>query len=101
MSEGYGYSAGQRQRLWEYWKLGRSLSEIGRALGKRPSSVLQVLVRAGGIAPARRIAAERALALSEREEISRGLAAGVSIRSIAARLSRAPSSVSREVRRHG
>ncbi|NJO13082.1 MAG: IS30 family transposase [Gammaproteobacteria bacterium] len=101
MGEGHGYSAQQREQLWGQWRLGGSLSEIARALGKRPSSVRQVLVREGGIAPARRKASQRALRLSEREEISRGLAAGVSIRSIAARLSRAPSSVSREVRRHG
>ncbi len=98
---GYGYTAEQRVQLWERWKQGQSLSDIARALRKRPASVRQVLLRQGGIVAAPRHASPRALRLSEREEISRGLAAGLSIRRIAAGLSRAPSSVSREVRRHG
>ncbi len=90
----------QRAQLWERWKQGQSLSDIARAQGKRPVSIYQVLLRNGGFAPAPRRRSRLALQLSEREEISRGLAAGLSLRRIAAGLGRAPSSVSREIRRH-
>ncbi|HEU5134227.1 MAG TPA: IS30 family transposase [Steroidobacteraceae bacterium] len=92
---------GQRRELWERWKSGEPLIEIARALKRTPGSVYQVLERSGGMAPRSRKRAERALALSEREEISRGLASGLSIRCIARSLQRAASTVSREVRRHG
>ena len=97
---GWGFTAGQKVELWQRWKEGQSLSEIGRALGKRPCSVLQVVRPCGGIAPqvARRSA--RSLSFAEREEISRGLAGALSLRQIAARLGRAVSTVSREVARN-
>src|SRR5689334_7232022 len=91
----------QRRELWERWKRGEGVMEIARSLGRAPTSVYLVLERAGGIAPAVRRRAVRALRLSEREEISRALAAGDSLRSIARALHRAPSTISREVRRHG
>jgi IS30 family transposase len=91
----------QKAELWERWKNGESLSEIGRALGKHAGSVFGVLKTHGGIVPTLRSRSRRTLTLSEREEISRGLAAGRSIRHIAITLSRSPSTVSREITRHG
>lgn len=95
-----GLSAMQRAELWERWKAGETLSDIGIALGKHAASIFGVVTNCGGIAPSPRRRAPLALTLEEREEISRGLAAGQSIRMIAARLGRAPSTVSREIRRH-
>ena len=80
---------------------GKTLHEIGRAFGKEHSSIRCLVSRHGGIAPAVRRRALLALTLREREEISRGLASGSSIREIAKGLERAVSTVSREVARHG
>jgi IS30 family transposase len=96
-----GLSSGQRRELWQRWKDGQSLSEIGRALGKNVSSVHSVLRAAGGIAPVARTRRAGALSLAEREEISRGLAAGRPLSEIASALRRAPSTVGREVHRNG
>jgi IS30 family transposase len=96
-----GLSAEQKAELWVRWKAGESLSDIGRALGKHASSIHGVVAARGGIAPAERRRSRLALTLAEREEISRGLAAGASLRQIAARLNRAPSTISREITRHG
>src|SRR5262249_20663115 len=59
------------------------------------------LAESGGIRPAERRRSRWALALTEREEISRAVVAGRSIRSIAASLRRAPSTIGREIRRKG
>ena len=92
----------QRAELWERWKSGQCVADIARALERRnKSGVYRVLTLNGGIAPAPRRRAAAALRLEEREEISRGIAAGRSIRRIAETLGRAPSTVSREVRRNG
>ncbi len=92
----------QRAELWDRWRNGQCIADIARALERRnKSGVYRVLALNGGITPAARGRAPLALALQEREEISRGIAAGRSIRRIAARLGRAASTVSREVRRHG
>ncbi|MEQ1795011.1 MAG: IS30 family transposase [Nitrospira sp.] len=96
-----GLSAAQKADLWQRWKQGQSLSEIGRALGKHAGSIHGVVSSNGGFIPAGRRRSHRALTLAEREEISRGLAAARSIRQIAARRSRAPSTVSREIARCG
>ncbi len=96
-----GLSAEQKRELWARWKDGQSLSDIGRALGKHAGSVFGVLRAKGGIAPPIRKRSRLSLSLAEREEISRGVAAGLSLRRIAAQLGRAPSTVSREVRRNG
>lgn len=96
-----GLSASQKAELWQRWKTGQSLSDIGRALGKHAGSVHGVLSSNGGIAPLDRQRSRLALTLDEREEISRGIAAGLSIRRIAAKIGRAPSTVSREIVRHG
>jgi IS30 family transposase len=91
----------QHRELWERWKAGESLSDIGRALGRVRSGIHAWLAARGGIAPAMRQRAPHTLSLTEREGISRGLAAGSSIRSIAGDLARSPSTVSREISRHG
>lgn len=95
-----GLSASQKAELWQRWKSGQSLSEIGRALGKHPGSVHGVLSSNGGITPAIRRRSNLVLSFAEREEISRGLAAGVSIRQIAGGIGRSPSTVSREIGRN-
>lgn len=96
-----GLSAAQKAELWQRWKQGQSLSEIGRALGKHAGSIHGVVASNGGFIPPIRRRSRWALTLAEREEISRGLAAGGSIRQIAAKLGRAPSTISREIHRHG
>ena len=96
-----GLSAEQKAELWKRWKAGQSLQEIGRALGKDHVVVHFVLARHGGIAPPARRRSRRALTLAEREDISRGIASGCSMRTIAQQVRRAPSTISREVARHG
>jgi IS30 family transposase len=91
----------QRVEVWRRWKAGESLHAIGRALGKDHVVVHLLLKRHGGIAPPIRRRSPRSLTLAEREDISRGIASGCSLRIIAQRLSRASSTVSREVARHG
>jgi len=86
--------------LWRRWKIGQSITDIGRALGRAPGSVHGMLSAHGGIAPTARCRSARALSLADREEISRGVCAGVSVRSIAAQIGRSPSTVSREIERN-
>jgi transposase, IS30 family len=97
----FGLSVAQKSDMWRRWKAGQSLHEIGRALGKEHSSIRCVVLRHGGFVPAVRRRSLLALTLREREEISRGIASGSSIREIAKRLERVASTVSREVARHG
>ena len=87
--------------MWGRWKSGQSLHEIGRAVGKSHVVIQFLLARHGGIAPPARRRARSTLTLAEREDISRGIASGSSIREIAKGLRRAASTVSREVARHG
>ena len=94
-------SAARRAEMWNRWKDGQSLHAIGRALGKDHVVIRFLLTRHGGIAPAARRRSPVALTLAEREDISRGIASGCSMRVIAQRLSRASSTISREVARHG
>jgi IS30 family transposase len=94
-------SDSQRADMWSRWKAGESLNAIGRALGKDQHIIHFLLARHGGIAPPVRRRSPRVLTLAEREEISRGIASGSSMRVMAQRLSRACSTVSREVARHG
>src|ERR1019366_8568940 len=94
-------SAMQRTEVWSRWKAGQSLHEIGRAFGKSHVSVQFMLSQHGGIVPAARRRSVLTLTLAEREDISRGIACGSSIRDIAKGSERAVSTVSREVPRHG
>ena len=94
-------SAMQRTDLWSRWKAGQSLHQIGRVFGKSHVSIHFMLSQHGGIVPATRRRSLVTLTLAEREDISRGIACGSSIRDIAKGLQRAVSTVSREVARHG
>jgi len=86
--------------VWDRWEKGESLNAIARDLGRGHSAVQGALARTGGIRPAPRRRSGLALSLAEREEISRGIVAGFSIRTIASQLGRAPSTVSREIQRN-
>jgi IS30 family transposase len=96
-----GLSVEQRAETWSRWKAGQGVRDIGRTLGFDHGSIRSLLIQRGGIAPLARKRAASALTLVEREDISRGIASGATFRLIAARLGRAPSTVSREVARHG
>src|SRR3984957_2406404 len=96
------FTARQKGELWERWKNGQSVLAISRALERRnKTGVQRIVARDGGGAPAVRRRAVAALRLEEREEISRGIAAGRSVRRIARGLRRSPSTISREIRRNG
>jgi len=95
------YTEADRSLMWDRWQKGDSLNAIARDFGRSHSSVQGIFVRTGGIRPPERRRSRQALTLSEREEISRGIAAGRSLRWIAASLGRAPSTISREVKRNG
>jgi IS30 family transposase len=95
------YSDSQKALMWERWRKGDSLQKIAQLFDRNHSSVQGVLAETGGITPVPRCRSKQALTLSEREEISRGLVAGCSIRALATQLRRAPSTVSREIKRNG
>lgn len=95
------YSDPQKALMWERWKAGDSLQQIGQLFDRSHSSVEGILSRTGGIPPPERCRSSLALSLAEREEISRATVAGFSIRAIASILGRAPSTVSREIKRNG
>ena len=97
----FGLSAIEKRDVWSRWKAGQSLHEIGRAFDKPHSCIRSVLLPRGGIPPAARRRSRLALTLAEREDISRGIPSGLSIREIARHLDRAASTVSREISRHG
>ncbi len=96
-----GFSTAEKTELWDRWQRGESLRSIGRVFGKPSSSIYFQLAPHGGIRPAPRRRSRLALTLSEREEISRGIVAQQSIRSMAKLLGRSPSTVSRELSRNG
>ena len=95
------YSASQRAVIWDRWRKGDTIHQIAGLFDRFHSSIHRILAETGGIRPAERHRSKSALTLTEREEISRGVVAGSSIRSIAASLGRAPSTISRELRRNG
>lgn len=95
------YSAKQKELMWERWKKGDTLHDIGRLFDRGHSSIQRILQDAGGIRPAVRKRSRRSLTLAEREVISRGLAMELSMRTIASQLGRSPSTVSREINRNG
>jgi IS30 family transposase len=94
------YAESQKALMWERWRQGESLQAIAQLFGRNHSSVMGILAETGGIRPAQRFRSRLALTLAEREEISRAVVAGQSIRSIAATLGRAPSTISREIKRN-
>jgi IS30 family transposase len=96
-----GFTAAEKTELWDRWQRGESLKAIGRAFGKPSSSIYFQVAPHGGIRPAPRRRSRLALTLAEREEISRGIAAHRSGRSMAMSLGHSPSTVSREIGRNG
>jgi len=94
------YSDSQKALMWERWKQGWTLHEIGKLFDRAHSSIHRILGETGGIRPAQRARAATALTLAQRENISRAIV-GASIRAIAARLGRAPSTICREMKRNG
>src|SRR3981189_3225618 len=96
-----GFTAAEKTELWDRWKRGEARKAIGRAFGKPSSSIYYQVAPHGGIRPASRRRSRLALTVSEREEISRGIAAHQSARSIARLLGRLASTVSRELSRNG
>ena len=95
------YTAEQKAEMWDRWQRGESLKSIGRAFDRPSSSIYGQLAPSGGIRPPPRRRSRLALSLSEREEISRGVAADLSLRAIATRLGRSPSTICRELNRNG
>jgi IS30 family transposase len=95
------YTDTQKALMWERWRQGESLQKIAQLFGRNHSSISRILGETGGIRPAPRCRARLALTFAEREEISRAVVTGQSIRSIARSIGRAPSTVSREIKRNG
>ncbi len=95
------YTETQKALMWDRWQKGDSLHAIARLFDRSHGSIAGILSRTGGIRPPQRKRSRLALTLAEREEISRGVVAGRSMASIAARLGRSPSTISREIRRNG
>lgn len=95
------YSETQKAEMWDRWQKGESLNSIARRFDRGHSSISRILGESGGIRPHPRTRCATSLTLSERETISRGIASGLSMRSIAHQLQRAPSTISREIERNG
>ncbi len=95
------YTESQKALMWERWQKGESLQQIAQLFDRNHSSIQGILAATGGIRPPPRSRSRLALTLAEREEISRAVVAGHSMRSIAAQLGRAPSTISREIKRNG
>jgi IS30 family transposase len=96
-----GFTTAEKTELWDRWQRGESLKAIGRAFGKPSSSIYNQVAPHGGIRPVSRRRSRLVLTLLEREEISRGVAAHQSARSMARLLGRSASTVSRELKRNG
>jgi IS30 family transposase len=95
------YTETDKALMWERWRQGESLHKIARLFDRNHSAIGRILSESGGIRPSPRHRCTRALVLAEREEISRGVMAGLSVRRMACALRRAPSTVSREICRNG
>ena len=95
------YSEEQKSQMWDRWQKGESLHSIARLFDRGHSSISRIISITGGIRPPKRRRSRLALSLSEREDISRSLATGSSMRMIAAQLGRSPSTISREINRNG
>ena len=95
-----GLSLAQKDEVWRRFRAGESFTTIGRAFGKHAASIHAIIGGRGGVAPPIRRRAVRARSSGDREMISRGLAAGDSLRTMARALGRAPSTLSREITRN-
>ena len=92
------FSAAEQDETWDRFEAGESMRSIARSIGRHQASVRELILKTGGVRPVAPTAwSEARMSLAEREEISRGLATGLSMRQVAAALGRAPSTVSREV----
>ena len=94
------YTETDKAVMWDRWQKGESLEKIAQLFDRSHGSVARILRQTGGIRPPKRVRSGRTLSLAEREEISRGVVAGRSLRSIASSLRRAPSTISREINRN-
>jgi hypothetical protein len=90
----------EKNLIWRSWRDGHTFEAIGGKIGKTAACVFFYLQRYGCIMPLRRKRRPDALTLRASEEIAKGLAAKLSLREIARRLSRSPSTVSRELQRN-
>jgi IS30 family transposase len=95
------YTETDKAVMWDRWQKGESLEKIAQLFDRGHGSVARIFLQTGAIRPPKRVRSHRTLSLAEREEISRGVVAGRSLRSIAASLNRAPSTISREINRNG
>ena len=95
------YNEAQKRAMWDRWQKGESLHDIARLFNRGHSSVRRIIAETGGIRPPDRKRSRLALTLSEREEISRGIVGGLSMRAMARQLNRSPSTISREIKRNG
>ena len=95
------YTSVEKSEMWDRWQQGESLNAIARAFETSHSAITKNFARFGGFRPPDRQRSRLALTLSQREEISRGIVSGLSLRSIARQLERAPSTISREINRNG
>lgn len=95
------YTESQKKLMWDHWQIGDSLQHIAQLFDRNHSSIQRILAETGGIRLAVRHRSRLALTLAERKEFSRAVVAGNSIRSMAALLGRAASTISREIRRNG
>lgn len=95
------YMKSQKALMWERWQKGKSLQQMAQLFDRNHSSIEQILAETGGIRPVRRCRSRVALTLAEREEISRAVVAGDSIRVMATSLGRASSTINREIKRNG
>jgi len=95
------YTESQRALMWERWQKGDTLHPIAQLFDRHHPSIARILGETGGIRPTPRRRSRLALTLAEREEISRAVVADLSMRSIAVRLGRTPSTISREIKRNG
>jgi len=95
------YTETDKALMWDRWQKGDSLHAIARLFDRSHGSIAGILSRTGGIRPPEKKRSQLSLSMAEREDISRGLVAGHSMRMIASELGRSPSTVSREIRRNG
>lgn len=95
------WTAAERAEVWRRWRSGECIRDIALALGRPQPTVHHEVEYHGGVAPRERRRNPHRLSLDDREAISRGIAAGSSIRAIAAQLGRPPSTISRELKRNG
>ena len=94
------YTETDKALMWDRWQKGDSLHAIAAHFNRHHTSIGGILARTGGIRPPPRLRSRLSLTLAEREEISRGLVTDQAIRAIAQSLDRAPSTISREIKRN-